>query len=116
MLKIKKKNEFEPEIMNDGKTAGIKFFPMITRKDGAPNFAMRLFEVGPNGHTPKHSHDWEHEVFIVDGNGYVMKGDKEIPVEKDDFIFVPPEELHQFIAGEDGISFICVVPNKGQPD
>ena len=102
--------------MNDGKTRGIDFFPMITKKDGAPDFAMRLFEIKPNGHTPKHSHDWEHEVFIVSGNGYILRGNENIVIEKEDFIFIPAGEIHQFTAGDDGISFICVVPNRGQPE
>ena len=25
----------------------------VTQRDGAPNFAMRLFEVAPGGHTPQ---------------------------------------------------------------
>ncbi|GAH21484.1 unnamed protein product, partial [marine sediment metagenome] len=40
---------------------------------------------------------------------------EKIEIGKDDFIFVEPSELHQFQAGEDGMSIICVVPNEGQP-
>jgi len=100
MLVIKKKREITPKIMNDGKTSGIKFFPAITAKDGAPGFAMRLFEIDPGGNTPEHSHSWEHEVFIIGGNGFVLEGNRKIPVEKEDFILVPQDELHQFIAGD----------------
>ena len=116
MLVIKKKSEIDPKLMDEGEAAGIKFFPAITARDGAPGFAMRLFEISPGGNTPKHAHSWEHEVFIVAGNGFVLEGNRKIPVEKEDFILVPQNQLHQFRAGEDGISFICVVPNEGQPD
>ncbi|MCD4669074.1 MAG: cupin domain-containing protein [Actinomycetia bacterium] len=114
-MKIKKKSKLTPIIMNDGEVSGIKFFPMITKKDGAPNFAMRLFEIGPLGHTPKHTHPWEHEVAILSGSGHVLKVDKKIAIEKDDFILVPPGMLHQFTAGENGMNMVCVVPNEGQP-
>jgi len=114
-MKIKKKGEISPDIMDGGEVSGIKFYPMITAKDGAPNFAMRLFEIGPNGHTPKHTHEWEHEVFIVSGNGHVFKDGKEIPIKKDTFLLVPKGELHQFVAGDEGMNMICVVPNEGQP-
>jgi quercetin dioxygenase-like cupin family protein len=114
-MKIKKKSEATPESMDSGEVSGIKFYPMITAKDGAPNFAMRLFEIGPDGHSPKHTHDWEHEVFIVSGNGHVFKDGQEIPIEKDTFLLVSKGELHQFIAGDEGMSMICVVPNEGQP-
>ena len=33
---------------------------VITDKDGAPNFAMRVIEVKPGATTPSHSHNWEH--------------------------------------------------------
>jgi len=44
---------------------------LISKKDGAENFAMRLFEIQPGGYSPLHQHDWEHEVFILDGSGVV---------------------------------------------
>jgi len=114
-MKIKKKGEINPVIMDGGEVSGIKFYPMITAEDGAPNFAMRLFEIGPNGHTPRHTHGWEHEVFIVSGNGHVFKDGQEIPIKKDTFLLVPKGELHQFVAGDEGMNMICVVPNEGQP-
>ena len=112
---IKKLRKTEPVVMDGGEVSGIYFFPMNTRKDGAPNFAMRLFEIKPLGHTPKHTHGWEHEVVIISGSGYVLKEDEKISIEKDDFILVPPGLLHQFQAGKEGMSMVCVVPNEGQP-
>ena len=112
---IKRLKKTKPIIMDNGEASGISFYPMLTVKDGAPNFAMRLFEIKPSGHTPRHSHTWEHEVVIISGSGYVLKHDERIAIEKDDFIMVPPGLLHQFIAGKDGMSMVCVVPNEGQP-
>lgn len=112
---IKKLRKTEPMIMDGGEVSGIRFFPMLTVKDGAPNFAMRLFEIRPSGHTPGHTHSWEHEVVIISGSGYVFKDDEKIAIEKDDFILVPPGLRHQFVAGEEGMSMVCVVPNEGQP-
>jgi len=112
---IKKKNEFNPDAVSNDEMKGVKFYPLITSKDGAPNYAMRLFEISPEGYTPKHRHSWEHEVYIISGGGHVLRGEEKIKIEKDNCVFVKPHELHQFQAGEDGISMICVVPNKGQP-
>jgi quercetin dioxygenase-like cupin family protein len=111
---IKKKKDYDPQIRENKDMRGVKFYPMLTAGDGTPNFAMRLFEIDPGGYTPRHSHEWEHEVYVIKGDGYVFKGDEKTRIEKDDFIFVEPSELHQFRAGERGISIICVVPNKGQ--
>ena len=112
---IKKKRDFDPRIMEDKEMKGVKFYPMLTAGDGAPNYAMRLFEVEPGGYTPRHRHEWEHEVYIIGGGGHVIAGGEETRIEQDDFIFIEPSELHQFRAGEDGLSMICVVPNEGQP-
>ena len=112
---IKKKRDFSPRIKEDDNMTGVKFYSMLTAGDGTPNFAMRLFEIDPGGYTPRHRHGWEHEIYIIKGDGYVVKGEEKIEIEQDDFIFVEPSELHQILAGENGISLICVVPNEGQP-
>jgi len=114
-MKIKRKSEFKPGIINDDKMKGVRFYPLITAKDGAPNFAMRVFEVEPNGYSPKHSHHWEHEIYVVSGSGYAVIADGKVPIEKDHCLLVEPSELHQIEAGEKGITFICVVPHEGQP-
>lgn len=114
-MKIKKRIELVREEIIDSNTKGIKFFPVITEKDGAPNFSLRLFEIEPEGYTPYHSHDWEHEIYIIEGNGFINGENKKLRIEKNDFIFVEPNEAHQFVAGETGLKMICIIPNKGQP-
>ena len=47
--------------------------------DGCPTFAMRKFIVAPGGFTPKHQHDYEHEVLILSGEGVVFGNNKEQP-------------------------------------
>ena len=113
-MKIKKRVELVGEYINDGNAVGVKFYPVITVIDGAPNFALRLFEVSPNGNTPYHSHEWEHEVYVIDGNGFIIGENKKLKIEKDDYLFIEPTEIHQFLAGPKGLKWICVVPNKGQ--
>ncbi len=88
---------------------------LIGPKDNSPTFAMRLFTLKPGASTPYHSHDWEHEVFVVDGKIKVKSTDGETVVEKGAFIFVQPNEEHQFInIGDKLAHFICVVPNRGE--
>jgi len=88
---------------------------LISEKDGAPNFAMRLFEVEPGGFTPNHKHSWEHEVFILQGRGILVAEDKNFPLKKDDAVFVPPDEKHQFKNdSNEKFTFICVVPIEKQ--
>ena len=86
---------------------------LVGESDGAPNFAMRQFEVAPGGFTPRHSHPYEHEVFVLEGNGIVMEGDVEHPLAAGDVIFVKPDEVHQFRNTSDApMKFLCLVPNS----
>jgi quercetin dioxygenase-like cupin family protein len=50
---------------------------LITKEDGAENFAMRCFEIMPGGQSAHHAHNWEHEAFVLDGQELVVCGDKE---------------------------------------
>lgn len=79
--------------------------------DGAPTFAMRKFIVAPGGCTPKHQHDYEHEVLVLSGEGVVFGNNKEQPIKPGDVLFVPANELHQFRnTGGIPLQFICLVP------
>jgi quercetin dioxygenase-like cupin family protein len=92
---------------------GCKVRWLVSQDDGAPNFAMRQFEVAPGGHTPKHSHPYEHEVYILEGEGVAVEGDHEHPLRAGDVIFVRPGEIHQFRNdGQAPLKFLCLVPNE----
>ena len=99
------------EVEMDG-VEGVTIRWLISKDDGAPNFAMRLFEVAPGGHSPLHTHDWEHEVYIVDGKGELAFEGERKPFEKGWFILVPPGREHQFVnTGSEALRFLCLVPN-----
>ncbi len=84
---------------------------LISDKDNAPNFAMRMFEVSPGGFTPYHSHSFEHEVFVVDGEGVFVTAEKEYPFKAGDVIFADPDLEHQFRnTGKNTLKFLCSVP------
>lgn len=86
---------------------------LVDDKQGAPNFAMRQFEVEPGGHTPKHSHPYEHEVFVLEGAGVVLEGDREHHLQAGDAVLVLPDEVHQFRnTGTTPLKFLCMVPNS----
>jgi len=86
---------------------------LITKEMGAPNFAMRLFEVEPGGHSPLHTHPWEHEVFILEGEGVLVGENKEAKFGPGDAVFVTSNEKHQFRnRGKKTLKFLCMVPHK----
>jgi len=68
-----------------------------TVEDGVENFAMRVMEFEPGGHTSFHSHREEHEVFFLEGEAaYVDEKKQETRLSAGDSIFVSPDEPHQF--------------------
>jgi len=86
---------------------------LISKKDGAENFAMRLFEIKPGGNTPLHQHDWEHEVFILEGEGQVRNKEKTTIFKSGEIFFVKPMEWHQFLnTGSETLKFLCLIPIK----
>ena len=95
---------------------GVQMRLMIGREDGAPTFAMRLFDVEPGGQTPLHAHNYEHEVLILSGSGEVTGGpDGKIQkkIQQGNVIFMPANELHQFRnTGNQTLQFMCLVPTQ----
>lgn len=88
---------------------------LVGEADGAPNFAMREFEVQPGGFTPRHSHPYEHEVFVLQGQGEVFEGDVAHAFRAGDVIYVAPDEVHQFRnTGSSPLKFLCLVPNSAK--
>lgn len=86
---------------------------LLGEKDGAPNFAMRQFEVAAGGFTPRHSHPYEHEVFVLEGEGEVFEGAVPHPLRAGDVVFVKPDEVHQFRnTGQASLKFLCLIPNS----
>ena len=91
--------------------AGVSRRDIITADDGAPLFTMRVFEVEPGSSTPSHSHQWEHEVFVLSGKGVVVGEQGATPISKESIVFVPPGETHCFVnTGNEPLRFICVIP------
>jgi len=90
---------------------GVKVRWVINEKTGAPNFAMRIFDFVPGGHTPEHSHAWEHEIFILEGEGTALTPGGEKPVKAGDVVFVPGGDTHQFRNTGDGLfRMMCLIP------
>lgn len=88
---------------------------LIGPQQGAPTFIMRLFTLGEGGFSPYHTHPWEHEVFVLAGEGIVKGVNGETRVSAGDFVFVPPNEEHQFLnRGKEPFEFLCVIPKGGE--
>ncbi len=112
-MKIVDYKEVKTEAVDFENVKDVKVRWLISDKDKAPNFAMRLFEVGPGGYSPLHTHNWEHEVFILEGKGVATDGEKETQIKSGTVVYVAPEERHQFKnTGSGTLKFLCLIPIK----
>ncbi|HNZ07181.1 MAG TPA: cupin domain-containing protein [Candidatus Cloacimonadota bacterium] len=92
---------------------GAKIRWLIAQGDGAPNFALRMFEVEPGGHTPHHTHAWEHELYVLAGTGKLVTERGEFAFKADDVMYVDPNMKHSFHnTGEDTLKFLCIIPHE----
>ena len=107
-MKVQNSREVEP----NNEVPGVALRTLISAQDGAPRFAMRVFEVEPGASTPFHAHAWEHEVFILEGAGKVRAVDGERALEPNDVVFVACNEQHCFVnPGPHVLRFICCIPH-----
>ncbi len=91
--------------------SGVTIRWLIDEGIGAPNFAMRHFEIAPEGSTPLHAHAWEHEVFILSGSGVVVCDGGDEAFGPGDAVFVPEGERHCFRnTGAEPVAMLCLVP------
>jgi Uncharacterized conserved protein, contains double-stranded beta-helix domain len=84
---------------------------LISPRTGAKNFAMRYFIIKKGGHTPLHKHDYEHEIFVVKGEGWLTHGSETDKMCPGSFALVKPDELHQLKnESSETLEFICLIP------
>ncbi|KOX97708.1 cupin domain-containing protein [Halorubrum sp. ASP1] len=91
---------------------GLSKAVLLDESDGAPNFAMRRFELAPGAEVPRHTNAVEHEQYVLSGEYVVGVGDEEHRVSPGDALLIPAGVEHWYRnAGDEPGAFICAVPN-----
>lgn len=112
---VKKYDDVEKSGVTEEGAQSVSIRWLIGKDSHAPNFYLRHFEIEPGGHTPFHTHPWEHEVYVLEGNGQINTKNKSIPLEKGSFALVMPGEEHQFEnTGDTTFKFLCAIPDTGK--
>ncbi len=111
----------EREDVHDEGAKGAHIRWIIDTKHGAPTYRLRVIELEPGGHTPYHEHWFEHENFIISGEGEVQIGEEVYPIKAGDVVFVPPFVKHQYRnTGKEPLQFLCGIPaewvKEARPD
>ncbi len=115
-MKITKYSDIEAKTFESDAVKGVTGRVAIGKADGADHFCMRVFEVEKDGFTPKHIHDWEHEIFFHAGNAEVLIEKDWKAVSAGSVAFIPGNIEHQIRnTGESKLVFVCLVP-AGAPE
>ena len=110
-MKVEKSSNIAKKPVEIEGAKGAEMRLLISKADGAENFAMRMFELQPGGHTPLHAHPQEHEVFVVEGDGTFVFEGQEHPFGAEHVIFVPPNKEHRFKnTGNSVMRMLCIIP------
>ena len=93
--------------------------------DGAAEYGLRYFTIGPGGEIPIHNHLYYQTMYILSGHVRCFKHDSktdEIAEEKvlgpNDFVFIPSMEVHSMRneSGQDPVTFLCCIANVYEED
>lgn len=115
-MKVMHYSEAQAKVFDAPPARGVTGRVVIGQADGARHFCMRVFELGPGGHTPRHRHAWEHEIFVHQGRGAVFRAGEWVDIGEGSVVFIPADEEHQLKnTGEGGLCFVCLIP-AGAPE
>ena len=111
-MNVKSTEAVEEQVVTMPGSADCTVRWLVGEQDDAANFAMRKFKVEPGGYTPRHSHPYEHEIYVLSGQGVVLEGDEQHSLTAGSVVYVKPDEVHQFRnTGDAPLEFLCMVPN-----
>lgn len=116
MITIRRESDVERQDVSDGvEIVGATKQLLISPQDGAQSFAVRLFSLSHGGHTPRHTHPFEHGVVVVEGRGELVTPDDVHTLTPGTVAYIPPNEEHQFRnVDTEPFRFLCVVPSHAE--
>jgi quercetin dioxygenase-like cupin family protein len=101
------------EISGEGIKNVLKQVP-IGPGQGWKDQILRVFTIKSKGHTPRHSHDWEHINYVISGSGTLEISGQEHQLEVGHFAVVPANTVHQYSNDSNqDLVMICIVPSHG---
>jgi quercetin dioxygenase-like cupin family protein len=117
-MKVIHASEVAPDIVREPGAKQATIRRLIDTSDGADRFVLSLFEVSAGGSTPPHYHEWEHEVFVLEGTLQLdlPHESRSISLKPGDTVFIPRGEAHGFSTPADASArFLVVAPTERPP-
>jgi len=88
--------------------------------EGAPEYGLRFFTIGPSGEIPIHNHLYYQTMYILSGQVKCFQHDPKTDQIVDqkvlgpnDFIFIPTMEVHSMknVSDKENVTFLCCIAN-----
>ena len=90
-----------------------------------PDYGLRFFTIGPDGHIPIHNHFYHQTMYILSGKLLCMQHDmktEEVVLEKEmnphDLVYIPSMEPHSMrnMSDTEDATFLCCIANVYEDD
>lgn len=108
-------------VSNRSTIEGKKISPLVTKQiligptEGWEDHVMRLFTLEAGGAAPRHSHDWPHIIYVLEGEGNLFFEGTDHSLTAGSVVYVDAQSDHQIAnRGEGRFVFICIVPERGE--
>ena len=109
----KHESEVKKQRVEDPDANNVYISWLIGKDSPAPNFHMRKLQVLPKGYTPHHKHPYEHEVYIIKGEGLLVQNESSTPLQVGDSLLIEANEIHQFRnISTKNFEFLCLIPKE----
>jgi (S)-ureidoglycine aminohydrolase len=97
----------DDEPFTDTPTQGVSRRELLPVDDPARDFAMSILRFAPGAGLPQvEIHDEEHGLWMTDGGGTYHLDGEDLPVERNDFIYMAPYCPQSFVAGDEGGEYL----------
>lgn len=83
---------------------------LVDKEHGARHFSMRHVRIEPGKSPSPHTHPEDHQMFFLEGKGFVESGSEVVKVKRGTFVFIPGGTAHAVKnSGRVPLEFICCV-------
>lgn len=114
MKYVSHRNQITKHKLENPILKGVTKQVLVGPEQGWEDHVMRMFTLYEGGFAPRHSHDWPHILYAVEGEGTLYMDGVDHPLTAGSTAFVPSNIEHQILnAGSAQFVFICIVPKAG---
>jgi len=111
---VAQEKDVQAMVMESPEVKAAAMKALISPQQGWEGYVMRVIELGEGGYSPRHTHDWPHINYVLEGSGSLHINGKDTAIEAGSYAYVPAGSLHQYKNEGGGMfRFICIVPEEG---